>query len=169
MLSPEDEIQIIELDQSVVSMLHLGFITTVISAILIGVDSFVGIYIKGLIMYYVKYKAPKDRPINRMILLDQVCYISNVTHVHVCFYPLIVTTVIFWHIHIRRQKSWNDNMFFSIISAVWTIIISIHIVIQISFWSWFHDCTLQQFGNQISLQFFAVDYSIIKGILKFKL
>ena len=69
----EDEIQIFESNKSVVSMLHLDSVTVIIvSTILIGIDSFIGIFIKGLFMYYVQFKAPKNRPINRMILFDQV-------------------------------------------------------------------------------------------------
>ena len=68
----EDEIKIYGFSQSVVHMLHLNSITAIASAILIGLVSLIGIIIKGFFMYYVRYKAPKDRPINRMIFFDQV-------------------------------------------------------------------------------------------------
>ena len=77
MLLAEDEIHILKLYQSGLSMLHLSTFANVISAILVGIDSLMGIVIKGLFMYYVKYKAPKDRPINRMILFDQVSMIYS--------------------------------------------------------------------------------------------
>ena len=32
----------------------------------------IGFVIKGLFAYYIKYEAPKERPINTMILSDQV-------------------------------------------------------------------------------------------------
>ena len=68
-----DEIQIFESNMSVVSMLHLESVTViVVTSILTGIGSFIAIFIKGLIMYYVQYEAPKNRPINRMILFDQV-------------------------------------------------------------------------------------------------
>ena len=68
-----DEIQIFESNKSVVSMLHFDSVTLiVVSTIMIGIDSFIGIFIKGLFIYYVQYEAPKNRPINRMILFDQV-------------------------------------------------------------------------------------------------
>ena len=34
--------------------------------------SFIGFVIKGFFIYYIKYEAPKERPINTMILSDQV-------------------------------------------------------------------------------------------------
>ena len=71
-----DEIQIFESNKSVVSMLHLDSVTLlVVSALMTGIDTFIGLFIKGLFIYYVQYEAPKDRPINRMILFDQVIFI----------------------------------------------------------------------------------------------
>ena len=68
----EDEIQIYGFSRSVVHMLHLDSITAIVFAVLIGLVSLIGIVIKGFFMYYVRHKAPKDRPINRMIFFDQV-------------------------------------------------------------------------------------------------
>ena len=69
----QDEILIFESNKSVVRLLHLDSFTAIaVATILIGINSFIGISIKGLFMYYVQYKAPKNRPINRMILFDQV-------------------------------------------------------------------------------------------------
>ena len=67
-----EDIQIIESKQSNVAILHLNSFISITLAIAIGIMSFIGISIKGLFMYYVQYKAPKDRPINRMIFFDQV-------------------------------------------------------------------------------------------------
>ena len=67
-----EDIQIIESKQSNVAILHLNSFISITLAIAIGIMSFIGISIKGLFMYYVRYKAPKDRPINRMIFFDQV-------------------------------------------------------------------------------------------------
>ena len=66
------EIQIIESQQSNVTILHLNSFISTALALVIGIISFIGISIKVLFMYYVKYKAPKDRPINKMIFFDQV-------------------------------------------------------------------------------------------------
>ena len=41
----------------------------------ISVIGFIGFVIRGLFIYFLKYEAPKDRPIN-----DQVSYISEVTY-----------------------------------------------------------------------------------------
>ena len=66
------EIQIIESQQSNVTILHLDSVISFTLALAIGMISILGIFIKGLFIYYIKYKAPKDRPINRMIFFDQV-------------------------------------------------------------------------------------------------
>ena len=68
----KEEIIIYEFDFSAVNMLHLNTATAMVSAIIIGIISLIGILIKAFFMYYVQYKAPKDRPINRMIFFDQV-------------------------------------------------------------------------------------------------
>ena len=66
------EIQIIESTQSYATILHLDSIASIALALALGIISLIGIFIKGLFLYYIKYKAPKDRPINRMIFIDQV-------------------------------------------------------------------------------------------------
>ena len=68
----KQEIQIIESTQSNVTILHLDSFFSIALALALGVISFIGIFIKGLFLYFIKYKAPKDRPINRMIFVDQV-------------------------------------------------------------------------------------------------
>ena len=68
----KQEIKIIESTQSNVSILHLDSFFSIALALALGVISFIGVFIKGLFLYYIKYKAPKDRPINRMIFVDQV-------------------------------------------------------------------------------------------------
>ena len=67
-----DEIQILESNLSYVTILHLNPLNSIALAFVVGIISLIGILIKCLFMYYAKYKAPKDRPINRMIFLDQV-------------------------------------------------------------------------------------------------
>ena len=68
----KQEIQIIESTQSNLTIFHLDSFFCIALALTLGVISFIGIFIKGLFLYYIKYKAPKDRPINRMIFVDQV-------------------------------------------------------------------------------------------------
>ena len=41
-------------------------------ALTLVVVAVVGFVIKGLFIYYIKYEAPQERPINTMILSDQV-------------------------------------------------------------------------------------------------
>ena len=67
-----EEIYIIKSKLSNVTILHLNSFISTALALVIGIISFIGISIKVLFMYYVKYKAPKDRPINKMIFFDQV-------------------------------------------------------------------------------------------------
>ena len=68
----KEEIQIIESKLSNVTILHLNSFISIALAIAIGLISFIGISIKGLFIYYVQCKAPKNRPINEMIFFDQV-------------------------------------------------------------------------------------------------
>ena len=72
MLVDMEEIYIIKSKLSNVTILHLNSFISTALALVIGIISFIGISIKVLFMYYVKYKAPKDRPINKMIFFDQV-------------------------------------------------------------------------------------------------
>ena len=72
MLVDMEKIYILKSDLSNVTILHLNSFISTALALVIGIISFVGISIKILFMYYVKYKAPKDRPINKMIFFDQV-------------------------------------------------------------------------------------------------
>ena len=65
-------IQIIESQQSYVTILHLDSFISIALVLAIGMISLVGIFIKGLFIYYIRFEAPKDRPINRMIFFDQV-------------------------------------------------------------------------------------------------
>ena len=79
-MSIKEQIQIYEFDFSAVNMLHLNAVTAMASAVIIGIISLIGIIIKGFFMYYVQYKAPKDRPINRMIFFDQVINVTQYIH-----------------------------------------------------------------------------------------
>ena len=41
-------------------------------ALIIGIIATIGSIIRGIFIYYIKYEAPGDRPINTLILTDQV-------------------------------------------------------------------------------------------------
>ena len=41
--------------------------------VVIGVTALIGLVINMLFMYFIRYKAPKDRPINTLIFYDKVC------------------------------------------------------------------------------------------------
>ena len=62
----------LQTEKSVVAMLHLDSVNAYMIGGTIGFLTFAGWLIKFLFMYYVKYVAPKDRPINKMIFFDQV-------------------------------------------------------------------------------------------------
>ena len=76
----KEEIQTYEFEFSGVNMLYLNTATATVSAVIIGIVALIGIVIKGFFVYYVRYKAPKDRPINRMIFFDQVINITQYMH-----------------------------------------------------------------------------------------
>lgn len=42
----------------------------------LGIVAIVGIIVRCLFLYYIKYHAPKQRPLNRIIGIDQVSYIE---------------------------------------------------------------------------------------------
>ena len=69
----------------------------------IGLIAFIGFVARGLFIYYLKYEAPKDRPINSLMFYDQVrpqsilqysvshnCYLRLGTHGMICLHMQIV-------------------------------------------------------------------------------
>ena len=44
----------------------------------ISVIGFIGFVIRGLFIYFLKYEAPKDRPINSLMFHDQVRLLSSI-------------------------------------------------------------------------------------------
>ena len=66
-----------EMEASNVKVLELSTLEGIGVALLI---ASVGLIIRGMFMYYIKYKAPNDRPINKMIFHEQVsssCFESS--------------------------------------------------------------------------------------------
>ena len=68
----KEEILIFESNLSNVNILHLGSLASIVLALVITLISMIEYFIKGLFIYYVKYNAPENRAINKMILYDQV-------------------------------------------------------------------------------------------------
>ena len=59
-------------DKSKVAILQVGEKAGVGIAIGIGLIGSIGLSIKGLFMYYIRYHAQKQRPINTLMFYDQV-------------------------------------------------------------------------------------------------
>ena len=59
-------------DRSKVAILQVGKKAGVGIAIGIGLIGSIGLSIKGLFMYYIRYHAQKQRPINTLMFYDQV-------------------------------------------------------------------------------------------------
>ena len=59
-------------DRSKVAILQVGEKAGVGIAIGIGLIGSIGLSIKGLFMYYIRYHAQKQRPINTLMFYDQV-------------------------------------------------------------------------------------------------
>ena len=60
------------LSESSVVIMQQGKLSSIGIAFGLSIVGTIGILIKILFIYYIKYKAPKDRPINRLMLFEQV-------------------------------------------------------------------------------------------------
>ena len=67
-----ETICIVESEPSDVKILNIGILKGTGIAMAIGMIAFIGFVARGLFIYYLKYEAPKDRPINRLMFHDQV-------------------------------------------------------------------------------------------------
>ena len=67
-----ETICVVESKLSDVEILNIGILEGTWIAVGIGLIAFVGFIARGLIIYYLKYEAPKDRPINSLMFHDQV-------------------------------------------------------------------------------------------------
>ena len=65
-------IGIVDMSVSKVEILDVGPLQGLAISIGLMLIVLVGLVIKGLFVYYIWYEAPKERPINTMILFDQV-------------------------------------------------------------------------------------------------
>ena len=68
-----ESIHVYESSVSIDDVLDVGLVGGIGLTIFLGSISTAGLIIKGIFIYYIKYAAPKERPINNMIFCDQVC------------------------------------------------------------------------------------------------
>ena len=67
-----ETICILESGYSGQQIYNVGTGNGISTSIAVGTISVLGLVIKGLFIFYIKYEAPRERPINTMILSDQV-------------------------------------------------------------------------------------------------
>ena len=67
-----ESINICEATRSTISLLELGKIEGIVTGIGLAIIASIGLAIKALFVWYIQYRAPKDRPINTLIWYDQV-------------------------------------------------------------------------------------------------
>ena len=75
-----ETICVVESESSDVEILNIGILEGMGIALGIGLIAFVGFIARGLFIYYLKYEAPKDRPINSLMFDDQVRYHSTLIY-----------------------------------------------------------------------------------------
>ena len=67
-----DAIQVLQTTLSNIGVLHLRGIGGAGLATILGIVASSGLIIRGIFVYYLAYYAPKNRPINKLMMLDQV-------------------------------------------------------------------------------------------------
>ena len=67
-------IHVLESEVSTIQITQLGMFKGISIAFAIGIVAAIGLVIRGTFIYYIKYKAPKKRQINKLILHDQVIF-----------------------------------------------------------------------------------------------
>ena len=73
-----ESINICEATRSTISLLELGKIEGIVTGIGLAIVASIGLAIKALFIWFIQYRAPKDRPINKLIWYDQVSFISSI-------------------------------------------------------------------------------------------
>ena len=68
-----ESIHVYESSVSIDDVLDVGLVGGIGLTIFLGSISTAGLIIKGIFICYIKYAAPKERPINNMVFCDQVC------------------------------------------------------------------------------------------------
>ena len=71
-LDTNASIQVLESELSNVQITETIMLEGISLAVAIAIVAFIGLVIRGLFIFYIKYKAPKLRPINKLMLDDQV-------------------------------------------------------------------------------------------------
>ena len=67
-----EAIQVLETSLSNIGVLHLGGVGGAGLATILGIVASSGLLIRGIFVYYFANYAPKNRPINKLMMLDQV-------------------------------------------------------------------------------------------------
>ena len=67
-----ESIQVLHSSLSSVGILNIGTSLGVLSGLGLAVVASIGLGFKSLFVYYLKFDAPKDRPYNTLLLIDQV-------------------------------------------------------------------------------------------------
>ena len=67
-----ETICILDSEYSSQKIQEVGTLYGIVIASIVGILAMVGLVIRGIFIYYIKYEAPGDRPINALILSDQV-------------------------------------------------------------------------------------------------
>ena len=83
-----NSIKICEATRSTIALLELGKIEGFIIGIVLAIVASIGLAIKALFIWYIQFRAPKDRPINTLIWYDQVCYFNFSTTVFQTIFAL---------------------------------------------------------------------------------
>ena len=69
-------IEVCDASQSTIGLLEIGKFEGIGMGIGLGIVAGIGLTIKALFVWYIQYRAPKDRPINTLIWHDQVYFIT---------------------------------------------------------------------------------------------
>ena len=67
-----ETICILDSEYSSQKIQEVGTLYGIVITSIVGILATVGLVIRGIFIYYIKYEAPGDRPINALILSDQV-------------------------------------------------------------------------------------------------
>ena len=79
-----ESINICEATPSTISLLELGKIEGIVTGIGLAIIASIGLAIKALFVWYIQYRAPKDRPINTLIWYDQVNTYHLLYYIQIC-------------------------------------------------------------------------------------
>ena len=71
-MNQNNTIYVLTSDISDVSIFNIGWFGAISIAISLAIVSAIGLCIRALFIYYIHYDAPKDRPFNTLLWLDQV-------------------------------------------------------------------------------------------------